>query len=367
MRKKHPVPAPFHPARPGLVRPLPVSEESGLTYRMAHGPRWRESSRGLFVPADLPAAHAVEQRIVGASMLCPPDGAITGWAALRWLGGAYFSGTYAGKELPVPLAVGHRGFRERPGVAPSWEFVPPGEIITVDGIRVTTPACAATFEARHASDGLAAVTALDMAMMFDLTCTDELTDFMLRRLVAHTGIAQLDAALCLCSENSWSPLEPTMRTLWETELGLQGDLLSNWPVFDLQGRHIGTPDLIDPVAGVIGEYDGAPHLPPERRAADTVRARTFQEVGLHLVTMTADDLPDGHHFLDRLEAAYHCADRADARSRRWTTTLPSYWVPTHTVAHRRALTQEQRERFLRWQRLAAAPIATPDPDLDSNV
>src|SRR4051812_23301727 len=110
-RTTHPRPEPFHAARPGLVRPVPVSTSSGLTKRMAHGRCWRGTSRGLFVPATLPDEHAVEQRIVEASMSCPPDGAITGWAALRWLGGNYFSGTYAGCELPVTIAVGRHGFR----------------------------------------------------------------------------------------------------------------------------------------------------------------------------------------------------------------------------------------------------------------
>ena len=36
--------------------------------------------------------------------------------------------------------------------------------------------------------------------------------------------------------------------------------LCNVPVFDRFGQHIGTPDLLDPVAGVVGEYDGALHL-----------------------------------------------------------------------------------------------------------
>jgi hypothetical protein len=337
-----------------------VSAESGLTHRVAHGPNWRQISRGLFLPVDLPDL-GVEQRIVEASMICPTDGAITGWAALRWLRGLYFSGTYADQELPITLAIGRRHIRERPGIEVSAEQVLPQEIVEVDGVRVTVPVFSATFEARHAENGIDAVRALDMAMMFDLTSTDELVDFTLRRLFTTTGIAQLHAAICLASENSWSPLEPIMRVLWEVELRLERQLLCNWPVFDRDGRHIGTPDLIDPVAGVAGEYNGAPHLGQEARDAD--RAAEFRDVGLEVVTMTVDDLPWGHSFLDRLEAAYYRAERRAHRPRRWTTALPAYWVPTHTVAHRRALDAEQRERFLTWQRLAARPADTPVLDV----
>ena len=349
-RKQRPKAEQFHPARPGLVRPMPVSGSSGLTRHMAAGPEWRSSSRGLYVPSDLPVENAVEQRIAEAAMICPPDGAITGWAALRWLTGAYFDGTYAGEELPVPVAVQHRGFRERAGVAPSWERVLPREIIEVDGVRITVPVYSASFEARHAANGVDAVQALDSTLMFDLTSITELTDFAIGRLFKMTGIAQLDAAITLACENCWSPPEATMRMLWEVELGL-GRPLSNWPVFDLGGRHIGTPDLVDPVAGLVGEYDGEHHLEPEQRARDVDRRAEFRQAGLEVVVMTRDDLPGSDSYLDRVEAAYHRARSQRARRRGWTTALPTYWVPTHTVELRRALTQEQRERYLGWQRL----------------
>ena len=302
------------------------------------------------MPATLPDEHAVEQRIVEASMTCPPDGAITGWAALRWLGGNYFSGTYAGCELPVTIAVGRHGFRARPGVVASWENVLPPEIVEVDGVRVTVPEYSVTFEARHARNAEAAVQALDMAMMCDLTSLDELVDFRIRRLWATTGIAQLDAALVLATENCWAPLEATMRLLWEVELQ-QRRPLCNWPVFDRDGRHLGTPDLIDPVAGVIGEYDGEHHREPDQAAHDAEREAEFRGAGLECVTMTSSDLPPTSQYLDRVEAAYYRAGRQASRPRGWTTTLPAYWVPTHTVALRRALTPDQRDRFLGWQRL----------------
>lgn len=353
MRRTPPPPLPFHPSRPGLVRPIRVSPETGLTAAMARGPDWRSSSHGLYVPVGGGQVRPVEQRIVEASMVCPPQGAITGWAALRWLTGAYFTGTYAGQELPIPMIIGRRGFSGPAGIAPSWEHVLPWEITEVDGVRVTVPEFSATFAARHAVDGVQAVQALDIAMMFDLTSIDELTDFRVRRLSTTTGIAQLDAALCLASENCWSPPEVTKRLLWEIELGLRRPLC-NRPVFDLDGRKVGTPDLIDPVAGVVGEYNGASHDDPERKALDVTREQRFRGLGLEVVTMTSDDLPGSNAYLDRVEAAYYRAERKAGRPRQWTTALPTYWVPTHTVALRRALTPEQRDRFLGWQRLPLA-------------
>ncbi len=116
------------------------------------------------------------------------------------------------------------------------------------------------------------------------------------------------------------------------------------PVFDLNGRHIGTPDLIDPVTGVIGEYDGTGHLQAEQRVIDVRRAADFAAHHLECATMLNGD-PTGS-FLNRLDAAYQRARRRRSR-RTWTITPPDWWVPTRTVAQRRALTPEQRERFLR--------------------
>ena len=49
-----------------------------------------------------------EQRILEAAALLPPHGAVTGWAALHWLGATrWFSGVGADESLvPIPLAVG---------------------------------------------------------------------------------------------------------------------------------------------------------------------------------------------------------------------------------------------------------------------
>ena len=35
--------------------------------------------------------------------------------------------------------------------------------------------------------------------------------------------------------------------------------LCNAPLFDLGGQLLGIPDLFDPEAGLVGEYDGAHH------------------------------------------------------------------------------------------------------------
>src|SRR4051812_49138475 len=80
---------------------------TGPTKRQASGPRFRQTSPGLYVPASVDI-DVVEQRIFEQAHRIRSDGAVTGWAALRWRGAVYFNGTTSGghASLPVPLVVG---------------------------------------------------------------------------------------------------------------------------------------------------------------------------------------------------------------------------------------------------------------------
>ena len=78
--------------RPGTVWPVGIDPwgTDGPTRGSARGPRYRRTSHGLYVPADV--ERTVEQRIVEAAALLHGWGGVTGWAALRWLGGYWFDG-----------------------------------------------------------------------------------------------------------------------------------------------------------------------------------------------------------------------------------------------------------------------------------
>lgn len=136
-----------------------------------------------------------------------------------------------------------------------------------------------------------------------------------------------------------------MRLVWEIELGVHR-IACNHPVFDLTGSHIGTPDLLDLEAGVVGEYDGALHLAGKQRSRDIEREGDFRRLGLEYVTMVAGDRRDPSGFLQRTHDARRRA-RQRLGPRQWTITPPSWWTPTTTVEQRRALTADQRARYLR--------------------
>lgn len=346
-------PPPFDPARPLLVAPVRIDPAGllGPTRGQAAGPHWRTVARGWHIPAELNALDP-DQRAVEAAATLPAYGGVTGWAALRWLRAHWFSGLgHDGVSLlPVTLATGLQHVRARPGVAISEERCSPADLTVVDGLTITTAVRSTCFEMRYASSLERAVCALDMAAFADLVSIAELRAYAVEH-PGWTGIPQCRDALLEADENSWSVRESLMRQVWQHDAQLPRPL-TNRPVFDLQGRHIGTPDLLDPVAGVVGEYDGSLHLAGRQRARDLRREHAFRAVGLEYVVMVAADFADVPGFVARLHGTYARALREPAASHAWTTKPPPWWTPTLTVRQRRALDPVQRERLLRHRRAA---------------
>jgi hypothetical protein len=330
------------------VDPLGIA---GPTRAQARGRSWRRTSQGFYVPADVDDS-LPEQRIVEAAHDLRGCASVTGWAALRWMGAEWFSGYAADgvTKLPVVIAVRHGALRSQPGIAVTSEFIPPRDRTVVDGLLVTIPVCAVAWEMRYAHGVRAAVQALDMAAAADLVSIREMLDHA-EWLYHWIGIPQCREALALADENSWSPQETGMRLVWVVDAQLPPPL-TNRPVFDRGGRHIGTPDLIDVEAGVVGEYDGRLHLLGARRARDLRREDAFRAVGLEYFSIVAADRSVPGLVVDRMRATRARALFLPPDQRAWTVDPPRWWVPTHTVEQRRALSPAQKERFLGRRRTA---------------
>lgn len=328
------------------VRVDPTGQD-GPTKNQARGPRWRRTSRGFYVPADADASY-VDQRVVEAAAALPQEwGGVTGWASLAWCGSTWFDGTPWGGGVPraVTLAIGgNRWVRSQPMFETSEERLAPGDLVVVDGLRVTTAVRSVWFEMRYARDERDAAISLSMACFNDAVSLDEVAAHSVD-LNGWTGVPKGRASLPLATENAWSPREVGMALVWRLDAGL-GRPLHNVPVFDLGGRHIGTPDLVDPTTGVFGEYEGALHLAGARRAKDVAREALLRSHGLEPVIMLAGDVPDPSHFIARLDAAYARAADIPSSRRRWTLEQPGWWVDTTTVSARRALSPPMRARLL---------------------
>jgi len=338
---ERPVGLPSQLAWPVTVDPAGLT---GPTRAAARGARWRRSGRGLYIPSDAPTS--VEQRIVDAAARLPSYGGVTGWAGLRWMGGVWFDGQADGgrSQRRVDLVTADSTIRSTRGIAVSEERLDPTELTAYAGLVVTHPARSLFFEMRHARGRAAALVAADMAAYSDLVSPTE------PRAIASAnpgwvGIGQMRDGVDDMEEKAWSPAEGSMRVIW-CDAGLPKPMC-NRPVFALDGRHVGTPDLFDPAVGLVGEYDSALHLEGAQRARDVRREGLFRALGLEYVTMLSADLarPDG--FVLRLRQAYARAARMPVADRAWTVELPPWWVPTFTVEQRRALDDRQRERFLK--------------------
>ena len=330
----------------GVVLPVRVDPagEAGPKKRAAAGPEWRSSSRGLYVPASVELTPA--QRVGEAGVLVPAHGAVTGWAALAWQGAWWFDGLESDgvTAAPVAIAMSRRLIRTQAGLLLCNERWDGREVVVVDGLSITAAARSVAFAMRYARNLWAAVAVLDMAAYHDLVSIEEVGAWIDRH-PSYTGIEQSRQGRNLANENAWSPQEAFMRLTW-TGAGFPQPL-TNRPMFDLRGRHIGTPDLVDPRTGVTGEYEGPLHLGGARRADDLDREHRFRTHGDEPVTMVKGDRMHPDAFLQRLRTAFQEAERRPASERRWTLELPPWWVPTFTVEQRRALTPHQRETWLR--------------------
>lgn len=311
----------------GLVRPVPIDPTGvhGPTRGVANGPRFRRTSPGLYVPADVDEG-VVEQRILEQGSRIATHGAVTGWAALRWRGAAFFDGNDRdGQWLPVPLVVGDFRLRSDPRVDISRAQIASRERSQVAEVWCTTVQRALFDEMRFASDLRSAVVAMDMTAAARLISVNLMARYVACRR-AWTGVEQVRSALALASDESRSPQETRMRLVWVLDAGLPTPLC-NTPVFDLEGRLLGIPDLFDPDAGLVGEYNGADHKELDRRRLDNAREARFREAGLEYFDLVEGDLRDRPSAVRRMEQTRRRARFAPRDARLWTLTPPAWWRP----------------------------------------
>ncbi len=165
----------------------------------------------------------------------------------------------------------------------------------------------------------AATVAMDMAAAADLTSVRRMRAYVGGK-AGWQGVELVRRALDLADENSRSPAESRLRLVWVLDAGCPPPL-SNREVFTLGGRLLGVADLLDPVAGVVGEYDGEDHAGAGRRSRDADRDSAFRDHGLEVFRVTGFDEHQPHAVVARVRAAYARAGTA-VRQRRWTLEPP---------------------------------------------
>ncbi len=321
-------------ARPqGLVAPVARDPAgmTGPTKSQAAGPFWRQTSAGMYVPADVDG-NEVEQRILEQAGRIKSYGAVTAWAALRWHGGYFFDGTSdSGRErLPVPLVV-HSKLRPDPRFTLTEEQLSRTEWSWVDGLPVATVQRALFDEVRRIASVREKANAIAMAAAARLISTR-----LFGQYVAHrgpwTGIQGARDAVRLAVDDCRSPQEFRMYLCWRLDAGLPMPLL-NREVYDLDGRLLGIPDLFDPVAGLVGEYQGEDHKDAERHRLDVEREEKFRDHGLEFFEVVGGDLARRQLVVvDRMRNARARAKFLPPESRAWTLDPPP-WRQTPETVH----------------------------------
>lgn len=339
---------------PRLVRPVRVDPAgvSGPTKPRAAGPRWRRTSAGYYVPAEV-RDDVPEQRILEQSMRLPPGGAVTGWAACRLLGANLLDGLAPDgrTRLRVPLWVGDLvQLTEDDKVSVHRDLLRTDEITVRHGIACARPLRAVFDEARFAADEREAAVAIDMAAAAELVSLQQIARYLLTK-AGTRGVRQVRAALELADEGSRSPNESRLRLIWMIDVGRPRPLV-NQPVFDPSGRLLGIADLLDPEVGVVGEYDGADHRSARRHSADVDREARLRNAGLEVFRVTGPDLARPALVADRIRDALRRAANQRAR-RTWTLEPPDDW-PVELPLHVRL---EQRAEWESWMREEAPRVS----------
>ena len=305
----------WHPRCPpptGLVLPVRrgAGDREGPTPGVLRGDGWRTASRGWHVPAA--TCSTPEQRAVEAVVRLPPGGCVTGWAALRLAGAAYFEGLEPDRATPrpVPVLLPHTARIRGRGVLVERTRLPLPEAVVRYGVPCAPGELALLHEVRRAVSGREAAIMVDMALAAGVVDLDRL------RTVA--GGSRLPAAATYalvraCAECR-SPRESDMLQVWESVAGFSRPLM-NREVRDLAGRLLAVVDLLDVRAGVCGEFNGAAHRSARQQSRDEQRHADLRAVGLETFTVVGSDSDEVQ--VERMTAARDRAVWAGPEDRRW--------------------------------------------------
>ncbi len=192
----------------------------------------------------------------------------------------------------------------------------------IDGLAVTTVQRALFDEVRRRGELWSAVQAIDMAAAARMISVRLFWLYVVHR-PAWEGVPLVRKALDLASDRSRSPRETWLRLVWVLLAELPPPLC-NRPVFDRDGQLLGVPDLFDPVAGLVGEYDGAHHKDVVRHRSDVSREERFRKHGLEYFVVVQGDSREVAS--QRIRAARARAKFVPPESCSWTLTRPPWYV-----------------------------------------
>ena len=256
------VPARGRGRRSGSTRPGPAAPTRG----QARGASLAEHQPGALRAQRGRRASNLEQRIVEAAAALPAYGGVTGLGRPG-----------VGGRQVVRRARARRAYAAAGVLATTCDDVrsQPGFRVSAEGLDPrTSPSSTASGSRRGARGLLRDAVRPQPGRSPSRRSTWRRTPTSCRstrrgptRAAAAGGPGSRAAArrIELADENSWSPQESPMRLVWENGRRPAAAAVQRAGLRP-HGRHVGTPDLLDPVAGVVGEYDGSLHLQGAQRS-----------------------------------------------------------------------------------------------------
>ncbi|HEX4699972.1 MAG TPA: hypothetical protein VH857_11510 [Actinomycetes bacterium] len=293
----------------------------GVTRGRLAGPGWVMPLRGVVRPAGGPAPTPL-QRIWDVAELLPSGAALGGWSAAYLLGATDLDGRGpSGTEsrpvpvvLPPPLLI-----RARPELVRWRSDLEEGDVIEIDGVPCTTGSRTG-FDLARLGTLRAGVIALDVLGRQAVVRPSAVLAYA-RRHPRWRGKPQSYEAVRLADPRARSSGETRLRLTWVLDAGLPVPE-ANATIRGPDGILLGIGDLLDPEAGLLGEYDGAGHRDERQHALDNAREEWFEDNGLVVVRASAPDLwpANRRRTVLRLQTGHRRASARDRNADTWTWT-----------------------------------------------
>lgn len=241
--------------------------------------RWyRPLFRGVYIPKR--ATPTLSDRALGAWLTTDRVGVIAGVAA-----SALHGANWVDDNEPVEVLVDER--RRQSGLVVRMDRVAVDEVITVDGLSVTTPSRTAYDLGRHLrrTAAMARLDALCRAAPFSL----EEVEVILDRYGPARGVRQLRELVALVDAGAESPKESWLRLLVvDGGLPVPETQIPVWEngfpfaYLDMGWRHI----------QLALEYDGDQHRTDRRQyLTDLRRIPRLESLGWEVIRVVAEDRP----------------------------------------------------------------------------
>ena len=199
----------------------------------------------------------------------------------------------------------------------------PEEREPLAGIWATIATRAVFDELRRHGDMRQAIVDVEMAIAAELMDIDGFRSYLSGRN-AWTGIRLARDTAAVAGLGCRSPQEVRMALVWMWDAGLPRPLC-NTPIFDMDGRLIAIVDLLDVVAGCVGEYQGADHKDGGKHRQDVAREQRLRDHGLECFEVVGGDLTDRELTVKRMVNARERSRFEPASLRTWTLRQPAWW------------------------------------------